>query len=217
MFWIDDEDVLRRADGAAFDGRSWRWRVDAHTGGIVAQGARGGDRRPVSGREALEFLAGLRALRAVPVGVIGPRVASPRQEEVAVALGAALTRMGLPVLCGGKTGVMDAVARGVSEAGGICIGLLPEADWREANPHVLPIATGIGKARNVLIAQAARALIAVGGELGTLTEIAFGLHFEKPVFLLEGAPSVGRAITMSGVEDLCDALATALLDEASMS
>ncbi|MCG6122584.1 MAG: DNA-binding protein [Microvirga sp.] len=210
MFWFDDEDVLRRADGAAFDGASWRWRVDA-------EGAREGGRRAVSGREAIELLAHRRALRAVPVGVIGPKVASPRQEETAAALGAALARMGLPVLCGGKTGVMAAVARGVSEAGGLCIGLLPEADWREANPHVLPIATGIGKARNVLIAQAARALIAVGGELGTLTEIAFGLHFEKPVFLLEGAPSVDGARAMGGVDDLCEALAIALLDESAMS
>lgn len=217
MFWFDGEDVLRRADGAAFDGKAWRWRVDAHAGDVLAQGARGADQRPVTGREALEFLANRRALRPVPVGVIGPKVATPGQEAVAVALGTALARMGLPVLCGGKTGVMEAVARGVSEAGGICIGLLPDADWREANPYVLPIATGIGKARNVLIAQAARALIAVGGELGTLTEIAFGLHFEKPVFLLEGAPMVGGAIIMNGVDDLCGALATALLDEKSMS
>jgi len=112
---------------------------------------------------------------------------------------------------------MEAVARGVTAAGGTCIGLLPDDDWREANPYVLPIATGIGKARNVLIAQSSRALIAVGGELGTLTEIAFGLHFEKPVFLIEGAPEVVGARPMSDVDALCDALADVLLTGAQVA
>lgn len=206
MFWLDAEGALRRADGATFDGRAWRWSPSASRSPRP-------DAEIVTARDALARLAASGALRPVPVGVIGPRVASPRQEETAAALGAALAGMGLPVLCGGKTGVMNAVARGVAQAGGLCVGLLPEGDWREANAHVLPIATGIGKARNVIIAQASRALVAVGGELGTLTEIAFGLHFEKPVFTLEGAPEVAGARPMPDVDALCEALAETLLAE----
>lgn len=205
MLWDATEGALRRTDGTRFDGIAWRWVADEDAP----------RERPaaetVTAREALVRLAALSRLRPVPVGVIGPRAASHTQAATAEALGRALAQMGLPVLCGGKTGVMDAVARGVTDAGGLCIGLLPEGDWREGNAHVLPIATGIGKARNVLIAQASRALIAVGGELGTLTEIAFGLHFDKPVFLIEGAPEVAGARRMADLDTLCEGLAAALL------
>lgn len=206
MLWDATEGALRRTDGTRFDGIAWRW-VEGHGAPHEELAA-----EKVTAREALVRLAALRRLRPVPVAVIGPRAASPAQAAKAEALGRALAQMGLPVLCGGKTGVMDAVARGVAEGGGLCIGLLPEGDWREGNAHVLPIATGIGKARNVLIAQASRALIAVGGELGTLTEIAFGLHFGKPVFLIEGAPEVAGARRMADLDTLCEALAGTLID-----
>lgn len=124
-----------------------------------------------------------------------------------------LGALGLPVLCGGKGGVMAAVARGVAEAGGLAIGLLPEGDWRAANPHVaIPIATGIGKARNVLTAQGSSALIAVGGRYGTLSEIAFGLHFGKAVFVLDDAPDIPGTRRLPGVGALAEALARHLLD-----
>lgn len=204
---FDHEGRLRRSDGAAFD--PWRWDWEALPGTPPAAG--------LSARAALERLAAAGALRPVPVGVIGPRSASAAQAETARALGAALARMGLPVLCGGRTGVMEAVAEGVRAAQGLCIGLLPEDDWRAANPHVLPVATGIGKARNVLIAQASRALIAVGGELGTLTEIGFGLHFGKPVWGLDAAPEVPGLRRAASVDAVCEALAAFLLDPAALS
>lgn len=201
MLRILDDGTVRRGDGARFEPWSWSWQPAAPAVGGSA----------VSPREALVRLAAAGGLRPVPVGVIGPRAASPRQVELAAALGRALAGMGLPVLCGGKNGVMEAVALGVREAGGLCIGLLPEDDWRAANDHVLPIATGIGKSRNVLIAQASRALVAVGGELGTLTEIAFGLHFGKPVWGLDAAPEVTGLRRAADVDGLCEELAAELL------
>lgn len=204
---VDDGGILWRSDGARFDPWGWSW---AKAPGPSAGAA-------VTAREALERLAAAGTLRPVPVGVIGPRSASPAQAAMAETLGAALARMGLPVLCGGRTGVMEAVAAGMRAAGGLCIGLLPEDDWRAANPHVLPIATGIGKARNVLIAQASRALIAVGGELGTLTEIGFGLHFGKPVWGLDAAPEVPGLRRAETVDAVCEALARFLLDPAGLS
>ncbi|HLW26622.1 MAG TPA: DNA-binding protein, partial [Kiloniellales bacterium] len=100
----------------------------------------------------------------------------------------------------------------------LCVGLLPEGDWREANPYItLPIATGIGKARNVLIAQSCAALVAVGGQYGTLSEIAFGLHFDKPVFGLADAPDLPDIRKAESVEEVCRRLADYLLQPADAS
>ncbi len=49
-----------------------------------------------------------------------------------------------------------------------------------SHTHV-PIVTGLGIGRNVIIVRTADALIAIGGEYGTLSEIAFGLQMNRPV------------------------------------
>ncbi len=127
----------------------------------------------------------------VPIGVIGPREATLEERDAAFAVGAGLADLGLTLLCGGKTGVMEAACAGAASRRGLSIGLLPDDDWRAANAHVsVPIATGIGVARNAVIARAALALIAIGGGYGTLSEIAFGLQFGRPVIALLRAPAV---------------------------
>ena len=120
--------------------------------------------------------------------------------------------MGLPVLCGGKTGVMEAVAQGVAEAGGLTIGFLPDNEWAEANPYVaLPLATGLGPARNVLIARACVAMVAVDGSYGTIAEIAYALHFGRPVFGLAEAPAVEGVRHVPDVPSAIAALLPVLL------
>ena len=129
-----------------------------------------------------------------PVAVIGPREATDEQRAVARTVGQDLASLGFSVLCGGRQGVMEAVCRGVAEKGGVSVGLIPDAEWSAANPYVtVPIATGIGIARNALISRAALVVIAVGGGLGTLSEIALSLQFGKTVFTLCGAPVVEGA------------------------
>ena len=77
---------------------------------------------------------------------------------------------------------MEAAARGASEEGGLTVGILPESDTSQMNPYIdIPIVTGIGYARNSIVAYSGDALIAVGGKLGTLSEIAYGLMQFKPV------------------------------------
>jgi uncharacterized protein (TIGR00725 family) len=126
-----------------------------------------------------------------PVGVIGPREASAEQIAAAEAVGAALGAIGFAVVCGGRQGVMEAVCRGVAQAGGISIGLLPDAEATTANSFVtVPIATGIGEARNALVARAAFCLVAIGDSFGTLSEVALGLQFGRPVIGLCGAAKV---------------------------
>ncbi len=116
------------------------------------------------------------------IGVIGASNATRRDYNNAYQLGLKLGELGYPVICGGLTGVMEAVAKGVAEKGGVTIGVVPTANRNDANDYItIPIATGIGHARNVIIASTADALIAVGGEYGTLSEIAFALKMGKPV------------------------------------
>lgn len=77
---------------------------------------------------------------------------------------------------------MEAVSRGAAEAGGIVVGILPTPTAEGANPHVtIPVPTGMGEGRNVIVARASEALIAVGGWYGTLSEIAYALRMGTPV------------------------------------
>ena len=148
----------------------------------------------------------------VPVGVIGPREASAAQLALAEAIGAGLADMGLTILCGGRQGVMEAAARGAAARGGLSIGLLPEADPSLANPYItVPIATGIGEARNALIARAAFCLIAVGDSHGTLSEIALGLHFGKAVLGIGGAAPLPQVNRFEDVESLLGVVAKLVL------
>jgi len=110
---------------------------------------------------------------------------APHILEAARTVGRLLAERGAVLLTGGLGGVMEAASAGARDAGGLVVGLLPQSDPRGANPHVdVAIATGLGEARNAVIATAARALIAVGGEHGTLSEIAHGLKLGRPVVVL---------------------------------
>ena len=136
-----------------------------------------------------------------PAAVIGPRDASDAERQAAFALGAGLGDVGLTLICGGKSGVMEAACAGAASVGGLSIGILPEGEWKGANRFVtVPIATGIGEARNAVIARAALALIAVGSSHGTLSEIALGLQFGRPVLTLLGAPEIAGSHAMASPE-----------------
>lgn len=107
---------------------------------------------------------------------------------------------------------MEAVCRGVAAGGGVSIGLLPEPDDAEANDFVsVALPTGIGSARNALIACGGVALVAIGGGPGTLSEIAFALHFGRPVLTLAGAPAVPGAVCCDTPDDVVEHLAAILL------
>ena len=108
-----------------------------------------------------------------PVAVIGPRDANLKARQTAFLAGAGLASLGLVLLCGGKGGIMEAACEGAASSGGVSVGLLPDAEWDAANRFVsISIATGIGEARNALVARAALALIAIGNSYGTLSEVA---------------------------------------------
>jgi len=96
-----------------------------------------------------------------------------------------LAESGFTVVCGGGSGVMEAVCRGVRNGGGRSVGVLPGEDAGAANRFVdTVIVTGMGTARNRIIALSGRAVIAIGGKYGTLSEIAFALQAGRPVCAL---------------------------------
>lgn len=148
-----------------------------------------------------------------PVGVIGTRSPNKYQYDLAEAIGRRLAKQGLSVICGGKGGVMEAACSGVATvSGGLSIGLLPDDDPESANAYVtVPIATGIGVARNALLARAACCLVAIGGGYGTLSEIAFALQFERPVLRVAEAPLVQGAISCADADAVLHEVVCAVL------
>lgn len=102
--------------------------------------------------------------------------------EAAYQTGVLLAEKKFTVVCGGMTGVMQHVSRGVYDAGGTVIGILPCSEKEDGNPYLTySIPTGLGHARNAVIINTADAVIAIDGKYGTLSEIAFALNKEIPI------------------------------------
>jgi len=116
------------------------------------------------------------------IAVCGPDPAPPEVASQAEEIGRLLARAGAVLVCGGLGGVMEAAARGAEAEAGTSIGILPGTGRQAGNPHLsFSIPTGVGEMRNALIVRAADAVIAVAGEFGTLSEIAFALKTGVPV------------------------------------
>ncbi len=194
---LDRDRRLLFRTGTVFDLTARRWTATKQPAG-----------EPVGLRDAVRWLqTDSGSPCRVPVAVIGSRDASVAERRTAFAVGAGLAALGIVLLCGGKGGVMEAACEGAASAGGMSIGLLPDDEWQAANRFVtIPIATGIGVARNAIIARAGLALVALGGGYGTLSEIALALQFGRPVLTLLDAPAVSGVRPMDSVEAALDAV-----------
>src|SRR5437870_11258290 len=116
------------------------------------------------------------------IAVIGAGQCDAQTATRAEEVGRRLAQAGAMVVCGGLGGVMEATCRGAKSAGGFTLGILPGTNRADANRWVdLVIPSGLGEARNILVVRSAQAVIAVGGEFGTLSEIAFSLKLGIPV------------------------------------
>ncbi len=121
------------------------------------------------------------------VAVVGPAEARDRDLAAAREVGALLAARGVVVLCGGLGGVMQAVAEGAASHGGVSIGFLPGPDRSAGNAFLTyAFSTGLGQARNLVLANSCDAMIAIGGGWGTLSEIALAMRHGKPVVVLDG-------------------------------
>lgn len=116
------------------------------------------------------------------ISVIGASKCSAKEARLAEEVGRELAKRGAVVICGGLTGVMEAVCRGAKSEGGLTVGILPGNSRNDANPYVdIPILTGMGYTRNPVVVRTGQAAIAVGGKYGTLSEIAYALQEKIPV------------------------------------
>ncbi len=120
------------------------------------------------------------------IGVIGATNASEEEKRTSEEVGALIAGKECFLLCGGMGGVMEAACRGAKSAGGTTIGILPGPESSSANRFIdIPIVTGMGEARNVIVAKSSHSIIAVGGSFGTLSEISFALKSGIPVIGLD--------------------------------
>ena len=142
--------------------------------------------------------------RELIIAVIGAGEPTGEIASLAEQVGVELARRGITLVCGGLGGVMEAACRGAKSAGGTTIGVLPGSSPDSANPWVdIPICTGLGYARNLIIVRTGAAVIAVGGAYGTLSEIGHALA--------EGVPVIGLStweIARDGAVDRSIAVAS---------
>ena len=147
----------------------------------------------------------------VQIGVVGGGECPTPVARLAEEVGERIAQAGAILMCGGLQGVMRAAAEGAKRRGGLTVGILPGTEHEDANPFIdVRIVTGLGHARNALVARSSHALIALAGEYGTLSEIALALKIGVPVvglsswFDLEGVvkadspeEAVSRALALA--------------------
>ncbi|HOU94164.1 MAG TPA: TIGR00725 family protein [Polyangiaceae bacterium] len=159
--------------------------------------------RPAGPRRERVVARASRRQRRFVVAVIGDGEATSAAERLAAAVGRGIVERGCRLVTGGLGGVMAAASRGAHRARGYregdVIGILPGGDGDAANPWVdVAVPSGLGVARNVLVVQAADAVIAIGGRAGTLSELALAWQLGRPVVALDvpgwSARVAGRAI-----------------------
>ncbi|MDD4907483.1 MAG: TIGR00725 family protein [Candidatus Omnitrophica bacterium] len=138
------------------------------------------------------------------VGIVGWHHSTRVVEQNALKIGKKLADVADILVCGGLSGTMEAVCQGFKSGGGLTMGILPGYDKGDANPYVdIPIPTGLGLARNVLVVKTADVVVAFPGEAGTLSEIAYCLQFGIPVvsFHSWNIPGVIKVQTINEVVD----------------
>jgi uncharacterized protein (TIGR00725 family) len=136
---------------------------------------------------------GVGVARRVQVAVCGPSAADAATLEAAEEVGRLLAERGAVVVCGGYGGVMLAASRGARAAGGTVVGILSGDDPDAANPYLdVVVSTGLGQARNTVIALSCDALVAVGGSWGTLSEVAHAVRHR------EGGGRPARVVWLGG-------------------
>ncbi|MGH3146397.1 MAG: TIGR00725 family protein [Rubrobacter sp.] len=131
------------------------------------------------------------------VAVVGSGTAEGELYELAREVGVLVVERNGVVVCGGLSGVMEAAARGATEAGGTAIGILPDEDRGRANAYLsYSVITGVGQARNLAVVCTGDVVVAVGGEYGTLSEMALAKKVGRPVVTL-GSWDLGEHVVVA--------------------
>ncbi len=116
------------------------------------------------------------------IGVIGTSESSDQENKIAEEVGREIAGRNAVVVCGGLSGIMEAVCMGAKQNGGKTIGIIPGDYAGDANKYIdIPIVTGMSHARNIIVVRSSKVIIAISGSYGTLSEIAFALRLNIPV------------------------------------
>lgn len=137
------------------------------------------------------------------IGVIGASACPADIYQVAYDIGRIIAHHDAVLISGGLGGVMEGASKGAFEHGGMTVGILPTRNPADANPYIkIPIPTGLGHARNILVVQSSQIVIAVDGEMGTLSEIAIAFKMGLPVIGYRSWEVDPRIKKAQSVEDI---------------
>jgi len=151
-------------------------------------------------------------MRNKTVSVIGGHDCNLEVEQQAILLGKKLSKVVGYLVCGGLSGVMEAVCKGFKAGKGLTIGITPSYEKSSANKYVdIVIPSGLGLARNILVVKAGDVVIALPGKAGTLSEIAYCLQLGIPVISL-GSWDIEGVIKVKNVDEAVNT-AKLLLDK----
>ncbi len=150
------------------------------------------------------------------IAVVGPASCTEKQADMAESVGTMIAEREAIVVCGGRGGVMEAACKGAASAGGTTVGILPGTDASEGNSYLtVALPTGLGEARNALVARAGQAMIAIGGSYGTLSEIALALKAGRKVIGLDtwsASDHAGQEFGLLSAKNALEAVTMALAE-----
>ena len=145
--------------------------------------------------------------KLIQIAVVGSGDAEPELMLLASEVGSLIARLGAVLICGGLGGVMESAARGAKANQGLTVGILPSYDRHSASRYIdVVIPTGLGHARNVLVAAAGDAVVALPGSYGTRAEVSLALRLGKPVYGLKAWGEIPGVTEIESVEGLHAAL-----------
>jgi uncharacterized protein (TIGR00725 family) len=117
-------------------------------------------------------------------------------DKVAYEVGREIAKANAALICGGLGGVMESACKGAKEHGGLTVGIIPQEDFTYANNFCdIVIASGIGYARDFIVATSADGIIVVGGGVGTLLELCVGYMLKKTIVTI---PNTGGTAEIYG-------------------
>jgi uncharacterized protein (TIGR00725 family) len=125
--------------------------------------------------------------RKPQVCVLGSAEPGSKAYDLAAQAGALLGRLGVTVVSGCGSPATRVAAQEAQAAGGLVVSIVTSADMPADDwPATVVIPSGIGDARNLLMALAGAACIVIGGRAGTISEVCLAWLHQRPLLPLTG-------------------------------
>ncbi|MFW9829423.1 MAG: TIGR00725 family protein [Candidatus Thorarchaeota archaeon] len=136
------------------------------------------------------------------VSIIGASEIDKKTENLTFEIGRLLAQNNFIVACGGLSGVMEAVCKGVKQENGLTIGIIPYENKSAANKYVdIVIPCPFSQARNIVVVLSGDVCLAISGKAGTLSEICFAWIYQKPIVALSSVEGWSAKIANQKIDD----------------